>query len=74
MLPKEGRDLDMLLVGERSTMGVEATRGSLRSSRRARIPGMSGLYGTARGSIISGRLVGLVDHWRRLGAQSKTDI
>ena len=52
MLPEEGRDLDMLLLGQLAAMLVEPAGGTLGGLRNSRIPGRSGLDRTARRGVV----------------------
>lgn len=77
MFPEESGDLEALLLRRlrlRATMGIEAAMRSLGGRRNLRSPRRSGLYGAARGSVLGGRIGGLIASALGLGTEVEADV
>jgi hypothetical protein len=74
VLAQEGRDLDVVFVGDLSPLCVELADSPFRGSGTRQIPGVSGLDGTARCSILGGRVVGFILPRGLLGTEAEADI
>ena len=64
----------MVLVRELPSLRIELACSPLWQGGTRRIPGLSGLYGAARGSILRGRVMGLILARWLLRTQAQADI